>query len=93
MLQQVLVLSALQPPVPRLVYDVVIHCQDLELFLHTLVERQKARHKSNSGLLPTPALSTLSVSPKQHNAIRTVSLDFYSINPFQIQSTANYPRC
>uniref|UniRef100_A0A1B6KTS4 non-specific serine/threonine protein kinase n=1 Tax=Graphocephala atropunctata TaxID=36148 RepID=A0A1B6KTS4_9HEMI len=68
--KEVLVLSSLQPNVPRLVYDVVVHCSDLELFLHTLVERQKARHKIAH--IQTPPMSTLSVSPKQNNIIRTL---------------------
>ncbi|XP_054259125.1 phosphoinositide 3-kinase regulatory subunit 4 isoform X2 [Macrosteles quadrilineatus] len=63
--KEVLVLSALQPPVPRLVYDVVIHCQDVDLFLQTLAERQKARKLSSHPTLP-------SLSSKQNNAIRTL---------------------
>lgn len=70
LLLQVVVLSALQPPVPRLVYDVVITCSHLDLFLHTLAERQKARQKSSS----TPTFTTLAISPKQNNTIRTVSV-------------------
>ncbi|XP_067007759.1 phosphoinositide 3-kinase regulatory subunit 4 [Anabrus simplex] len=40
--KEVILLNALVPPVPRIVYDSVIRCQDIDLLLETLENRQKA---------------------------------------------------
>ncbi|KAK6633048.1 hypothetical protein RUM43_012791 [Polyplax serrata] len=50
--KEYLILNALIDPVPRDVYDIVLKCQDIEILLHTLNERQKSRNLVKAGHVP-----------------------------------------
>ncbi|GLH13555.1 Phosphoinositide 3-kinase regulatory subunit 4 [Gryllus bimaculatus] len=50
--KEVILLNALVPPVPRIVYDSMIKCQDINLLLQTLEDRQKARSLVRAGHIP-----------------------------------------
>ncbi|EEB17192.1 Phosphoinositide 3-kinase regulatory subunit, putative [Pediculus humanus corporis] len=50
--KEYLILNALLDPVPREVFDTVLKCQDIEILLHTLQERQKARNLVKAGHVP-----------------------------------------
>ncbi|XP_039281879.1 phosphoinositide 3-kinase regulatory subunit 4 isoform X2 [Nilaparvata lugens] len=66
--KEALILNALKPSIPRVVYDIVVRCKDLELFLHTLAERQRSRNFATSG--HAPSTQSISTSPKQNNDLR-----------------------
>ncbi|XP_075209888.1 vacuolar protein sorting 15 isoform X2 [Lycorma delicatula] len=68
--KEVLILNALKPCIPRVVYNTAVRCSDLDLFLHTLSERQRARGFAVSG--HAPSTLSISTSPKQNNALRNL---------------------
>nr|CAD7263978.1 unnamed protein product [Timema shepardi] len=47
--KEMLLLNALGPPIPRVVYDSVIKCPDIDLLLQTLKDRQRARADIRAG--------------------------------------------
>lgn len=49
-----LLLEALNPPISRSIWDSVIKCNDIQLLLLTLTERQESR-KSGKDWIPHPA--------------------------------------
>lgn len=70
--KEVLILNALLPCIPRAIYDEVVRCNDLELFLHTLAEKQRMREKASSTHIQLPVMPVISASPKQNNALRNL---------------------
>lgn len=50
--KEVILLNALVSPVPRIVYDSMIKCQDIILLVQTLEDRQKARSLVRAGHIP-----------------------------------------
>lgn len=71
------VLNALKSPIPRPIYDMVVRTNDIEFFLQTLRERQRARKEQtdiqNMGYIPSSSLIT---SPKQFQNVIFVHLHF-----------------
>lgn len=62
---QELLLNALVPHIPRVVFDSVIRCSDIDSLLETLEERQRARGLVDAGHVPQnfdphPALKNVS---------------------------------
>lgn len=62
---QELLLNALAQPIPRVVFDSIIRCSDIDSLLETLGERQRARGLVNAGHVPQ------NVEP--HPALKNVS--------------------
>jgi len=65
LLLQELLLNALAQPIPRVVYDSIIRCSDIDSLLETLEERQRARALVEAGHVPQnvepyPALKSVS---------------------------------
>uniref|UniRef100_A0A1B6DEI4 non-specific serine/threonine protein kinase n=1 Tax=Clastoptera arizonana TaxID=38151 RepID=A0A1B6DEI4_9HEMI len=74
---EVLLLYTLLPHIPRVIYESVIRCNDLEIFLHTLADRQKARGKGVP-VANTQLISLITVSPKQTSGLRNLFSRLYS---------------
>nr|XP_018916322.1 PREDICTED: phosphoinositide 3-kinase regulatory subunit 4 [Bemisia tabaci] len=53
--REVLVLNALKSPIPRSIYNSILKCSQIDMFLETLHERQKARQLASSGHIPSPS--------------------------------------
>ncbi len=53
-------LNALRAPIPRTIYNSTVKYPDIDLFLQTLYERQRARKMSSSGHIPSASLIPLS---------------------------------
>ncbi|XP_073986579.1 vacuolar protein sorting 15 isoform X1 [Rhodnius prolixus] len=75
--KEVLVLNALRPYVPRVVYDSVIKCSDVTVLLNTLMERQKARGALSKHISIPPALpaSPHNSSSFKHQLFRRLNSD------------------
>ena len=69
-------MNALIDPLPRVVYDTVLKCPDIDVVLHTLQERQKARNLVKAGHVP----QYISIPPQ----IKTVRIDVTKIRRFKI---------
>ncbi|XP_065349993.1 phosphoinositide 3-kinase regulatory subunit 4 [Cloeon dipterum] len=51
--KEFLLLSALKPPIPRIVFDSVVKCNDIALFIETLKTRKTHREKLKIGHMPS----------------------------------------
>lgn len=67
--KEILLLEALVSPIPRIVYDSVVKYNDVEELFQVLEQRQAARAKAVSGIVPQ--YNEMSTS------IRNVSYKFY----------------
>ncbi|KAK9511150.1 hypothetical protein O3M35_005765 [Rhynocoris fuscipes] len=67
--KEVLVLNALKPCIPRVVYDSVIKCSEVTSVLHTLIERQQARGALPKHISLPPALPA---SPNNSNSFKNL---------------------
>lgn len=77
---QELLLSALAQPVPRVVFDSIIRCANIDLLLETLEERHRARGLVNAGHVPQnielqPAVKNVSWVWNRMLSPNTVKLD------------------
>ncbi|XP_058797917.1 phosphoinositide 3-kinase regulatory subunit 4 isoform X2 [Phymastichus coffea] len=50
--KQVLLLEALVPPIPRTIFDAVVTYNEIEDFFHVFEQRQNARAKATTGIVP-----------------------------------------
>ncbi|KAL1124299.1 hypothetical protein AAG570_002067 [Ranatra chinensis] len=71
--QEVLVLNGLRPCVPRVVYDCIVRCSDLQLLIQTLIDRQRSRSVQMTPITLTTALQHQ--SPQQNSLFCRLSSD------------------
>lgn len=68
--KEILLLEALVPPIPRIVYDSVVKYNDIEELFQSFEQRQVARTKTLPGMVPQYS--------ETNNSLRNVNCKFYS---------------
>lgn len=80
--KEILLLEALVFPIPRIVYDSVVKYNDIEELFQVLEQRQIARAKAVTGIVPQYS--------EMNTSLRNVSYEFICNWIFQISRSKRY---